>query len=99
MLDENYKDAVKIVKSSIKDIKKAEKDINRIYIKLDKLSNKNKMDRVKIDIQLKDLELRQIQFYRKMQENRAALRLLFTPEEWEQFTYEIKSRRQSTLEL
>lgn len=99
LLDENYKDAVKIVKSSIKDIKKAEKDINRIYIKLDKLSNKNKMDRVKIDIQLKDLELRQIQFYRKMQENRAALRLLFTPEEWEQFTYEIKSRRQSTLEL
>jgi hypothetical protein len=99
LVDENYKDAIKLVKSSIKEIKKAEKDINKIYMKLDNLSNKKKMDRVKTDLLLKDLELRHSQFYQKLQENRAAIRLLFTSEEWNQLIYEVKSRRKSELKL
>lgn len=99
LVDDNYKEAIILVKNSKKEIKKAEKDINKIYLKLDKLSNKKKMNREKIDILLNEMELRHSQFYQKLQENRAAIRLLFTSEEWDQLIYEVKNRRESVLKL
>jgi len=80
--EDKTKKALAIMKSVKKEIKKAEKDINKIYGKLDRYSRQTKNNRAEVEEILVQLNARHKQFYMSLYRSWNGLKSLYPEEEW-----------------